>query len=224
MVNPVDPLAARISLDQRSGLLYYTMAKGTSIGDTAVRSRSHLTLERSDSRMEPSAMFQYSSGITDTGSSLGIYADQYVEEDPLPRLEKDSTLQLYYIHMQRALRTCHPVALCAETSKLWEDVATKGDDVKVSMPRMAGTLAGAGCRKIEYSRSCALIAHGILCQVQEISPTGADLFVESLVGAVMEVFDQHYLKVTACVSQATFILTNRWLEKPLAPWWIPRTD
>ena len=215
MARSVDPLTAKISSDRFRGLSCFTISQGTSIASAEASSRSCSTSEHSKSPTKSRAVSQYSSGTSDTGSSPGTYPSQCIEIDCPPLILKDTALQLYYIHMQKALRTCHPAALRAETSILTRGLRAEPDD----SPRVAKIIAKAGCRKIEYSRSCALIAHGIFCQV---SPEEASLFGKSLVDAVMEVFESYYLGVTVCASRVTFILTNLWsgwaLELPGNRW------
>lgn len=197
----VSPLAAQISSDRRCGLSYFTLSQGTSIASAEARSWSCSTSELPNSRTESPATSRYSSRTSDTGSSPDTSLDQGVGKILLPLVVKDSKLQLHYIHMQKALRTCHPAALLAETSNLMPDLMAEPDDVASSMRRVAETLTKAGCSKIEYTRSCALIAHAIFCQVRSVSLEEAGLFGNSLVGAVNGLFNEYNeSKVTACAS------------------------
>lgn len=208
MSEPVDRLALtqRVWGDSRSGR-YYTLPEGEPIG----AARLLCSAPRLTPNPEPSP------GTSDT-------ADRYFKEDPLPLEVKDTHLQLYYVHMQWALRTCHPMLLGDEVSNLMDTLEVEGDHAESSIPRLAKILAQAGYQKIEYSRSCALVAYEIHRRVRSISPAASELFVRSLVCAVTEVFRGYYFEVPACASQSIFILTNRWSEKPLAPQWTRWND
>ena len=82
-----------------------------------------------------------------------------------------------------------------EATNLARDIVAKPADIESSIRTVAETISKAGCRKVEYSRSCALIAHEIHCQLQSTSHNASVLFSDCLVSAVMTVFDRHYLKV-----------------------------
>ena len=158
-----------------------------------------------NSLMDSPTISQYSSGTSDAGSSPGTYVDRHVDEDRLPLQPKDSKLEVYFFRMRKNLDICHPAALYAEAVNLTQDILAKPTDVASSIRAVAETLVKAGCRKIEYSRSCALIAHEIFCQLQSTSHDASISFKDSLVGAVMKVFDGYYLKVTACASRVIFL-------------------
>ena len=151
------------------------------------------------SLLESPASSQFSSDASDTGSSPGVCVDQHVYEDQLPLLTKDPKLQAYFFRMDKTLRTCHSAALHAEAVKLTRDIVADPADVESSIRIVAKTLAKAGHRKVEYSRSCALIAHEIFCQLRS-TLHDASVFVECLVGAVMDIFDGYYLGVTTYAS------------------------
>jgi len=155
-------------------------------------------------------MSQYSSNSSDTGSSPGIRADGCVDETRLPLQTKDPKLQAYFFRMERALYTCHPAAIHAEALNLTRDILAESTDVTSLIRTAAETLAKAGYRKVEYSRSCALIAHEIFYQLQSISYDASVSFKDFLIGAVMKVFDDRYHKVIAYGSQIMCPLSNRW--------------
>ena len=111
--------------------------------------------------------------------------------------------------MERTLRTCHPTALHAEAVSLIRDIVAKPADAESSVRVVAKTLAKAGYRKVEYAKSCALIAHEIFCQLQSTLPDASISFMECLVGAVMETFDGYYLGVTTYTYRATFLRADR---------------
>ena len=157
------------------------------------------------SLMDSPTISQYSSGTSDTGSSPGTYVDRHIDEDHPVLQPKDSKLQVYFFRMEKTLRTCHPAALHAEAVSLTEDILAKPTDVASSIRSVAGILAKAGCRKVEYSRSCALIVHDIFCQLQSTSHEASISFRDCLISAVMKVFDGHYHKVTGCISRAVFL-------------------
>ena len=161
---------------------------------------------------------QFSSDASDTGSSPGAWMDQRVDEDYLPLQVKDPKLQAYFFLMEKALRSCHPAALHVEAEKFTRDILAKPADIESSIRTAAETLARAGYRKVEYSRSCALVAHEIFCRLQSTSHAASVLFRDCLVGAVMKVFDGYYLKVRTCASRAIFLPADHWLGQFVAPW------
>jgi hypothetical protein len=194
-------LSAQITPDHFSGLSTYTISQGTTIRQIKVSPQPPFTPKR---HMDSPTISQYSSDTSDTGSSPGTYADWQAEEQ-LPLQPKDSKLQAYFYRMEVNLRTCHSAALQAEAANFTRDILAKPTDVS-SIRGVAETLAKAGYRKIEHSRSWALIAHDIFCQLQSTSHDASVSFRDSLVDAVMEVFDGYYLKVIGCASQAVFHL------------------
>lgn len=196
-------VSAQIMRDHSSGLLCYTIAQGTTMSHTKTPSRLPTIPELPNSPMESPASSQFSSDTSDAGSSPGAYVDRRVDEDYLPLQTKDPKLQAYFFRMERTLRTCHPAALHAEAVKLMQDIVANTSGVESSIRTVVDTLVKAGHRKVEYSRSCALIAHEIFCQLQSISHDASISFGDRLIGAVMKVFDGYYLKVTTCASRPT---------------------
>ena len=175
--------------------------------------------EPPSSLMESPTILQYSPDSSVTGSSPDTRVDGYVDEDRLPLLPKDPKLQVYFIRMEKALRTCHPAAIHAEVVNLARDIVGERTDVTSSIGTVAETLVKAGCRKVEYSRSCALIAHEIFSQLESTSHDASISFKDSLIGAVMKVFDGHYFKVTAYTSRIMFRLSDHLPGQPVAPRW-----
>jgi len=178
---------------------------------TKVSSRPPPIPELPNPPMDSPISSQFSSDASDTGSSPGAYVDRYVDEDHLPLQVKDPKLQVYFFRMEKTLRTCHPAALSAEAVNLTRDIVSKPADVQSSIRTVAETLAKAGYRKAEYSRSCALIAHEIFCQLQSTSRDASALFKGCLIDSVMEVFDGYYLKVTTYTSWAKLLPADRFL-------------
>jgi len=79
--------------------------------------------------------------------------------------------------------------------KLARDIVSKPADVQTSIQTVAETLAKAGCRKVEYSRSCALVAREVFCQLRSGSRDASTSFRDCLIGSVMKIFDGYYFKV-----------------------------
>ena len=204
MENPANTLSAQIKRDHSSGFLCYTMSQGTMMSHTKVSSRPPPTPEPPMIMMQSPTVSQYSSDTSDAGLSPGIRVDRHADEDRLPLQAKDSKLQAYFFRMERALRTCHPAALCAEAVNLTSDIVTKPMDVASSIRGVAESLTKAGYRKVEYSRSCALIAHEVFCQLRSTSSDAGILFRDSLIDEVMKVFEGYYFKVTVCVLELPF--------------------
>lgn len=142
--------------------------------------------------MESPTLSQFSCDTSDTNSSPGAW---HVDEDYLPLQAKDPKLQVYFVRMEKTLRTCHPAAIQAEATNLTRDIVANPSDTASSIRTVAETLAKAGYRKVEYSRSCALVAHEIFCQLQSASHDASISFRDRLIGDVMKVFDGYYLKV-----------------------------
>jgi len=163
------------------------------------------------------ASSQFSSGTSDTGSSPGVRMDRNAYEDRLPLRAKDSKLQVYFFRMDNALRTCHPAMLHAEALNLTRDIVTESADITSQTQAVAETLAKAGCRRVEYSRSCAIIAHEIFWQLQSTSHDASILFRDYLIDVVMKVFDGYYLRVITYVSRVTFFLANHLSGWSVAP-------
>jgi hypothetical protein len=191
---------------------------------TKVTSRPPPIPELPISPMDSPASSHLSSSTSDTGSSPGAWGDRYVDEDYLPLQIKDAKLQVYFFRMEKTLHTCHPAALHAEAVNLIRDIVANSADVESSIRTVAETLAKAGYRKVEYSRSCALIAHDIFCQLQSTSHDASISFRDCLIGAVMRVFDRHYLNVTICVSLATFLPADRRLYRLICGTSVDSTD
>ena len=187
-----------------SGLHAYTISQGTSTSQTKVTSWRSLVRETSNSLMGSPTISQYSSGTSDTGSSPGTRVDQHVYEYQLPIQPRDTTLQLYFHRMEKNLRTCHPTAIHTEAVNLARDILDKPMDAGSSIQSVVETIVKAGCRKVEYSRSCALVAHEIFCQLQSTSHEASISFRDSLISAVMKIFDGYYFKVNACASGYLF--------------------
>jgi len=171
------------------------------------------------SLMESPTSSQFSSDASDTGSSPGACVDRHVYEDHLPLMTKDPKLQAYFFLMERTLRTCHPAALHAEAVNLTRDIVAKPADVESSIRTVAQTLAKAGYRKVEYSRSCALVAREIFCQLKSTSHDASILFMECLTSAVVEIFDRYYLRVTIYAPLTTFPPADRRLGQSVAHGW-----
>ena len=205
MQKDTSAVSAQISRDHLSGYLCYTISQGTTMGHTKLSSRPPPIPELPNSLMDSPTSSQFSSDTSDTGSSPGGYMDRHVDEDRLPMQTKDPKLQVYFFRMEKALRTCHPAALHAKAVSLTQDITANHTDSASSIRTVAETLARAGCRKVEYSRSCALIAHEIFCQLQSTSHDASISFRDCLIGAVMKVFDGHYLKVTTYAPRAMFL-------------------
>lgn len=121
--------------------------------------------------------------------------EHQANEDHLPLQVKDPKLQAYFFRMEKTLRVCHSAAVRAEAMNLTRDIVAKPTDVASSIRTVAETLARAGRRKVEYSRSCALVAQEIFCELRSISFDASVMFRSCLVDAVMKVFDGYYLKV-----------------------------
>jgi hypothetical protein len=121
--------------------------------------------------------------------------EQRVDDDRLVLLEKDPKLQSYFFRMERALRTCEPAAIQAQVTNLMRDITANPPEVASSIQAVAEKLAKAGYRKVEYSRSCALIARDIFRQLQSTSQSASNSFRDHLSGAVTEAFKGYYLKV-----------------------------
>jgi len=187
-----------------SGFSYYTTSP-TTINHTKATSWPPPVPELPSSLIDSPASSQFSSDASDTGGSPEVWGSQNVYEDQLPLLTKDPKLQAYFFRMEKTLRTCHPTALHAEAVNLTRDIVAKPADVESSVRTVAKTLAKAGYRKVEYSRSCALIAQEIFCQLQSTLPDASISFMECLVGAVMEIFDGYYLGVTTYVYRPGFL-------------------
>jgi len=151
--------------------------------------------EALNSLMESPTISQFSSDTSETGSNPGTWADGYADEDQLPLQTKDPKLQAYFFRMEKALRTCHPAALHAEAVNFTREIVSEPADVQSSIRTAAKTLAKAGYRKVEYSRSCALIAREIFCELQSTSHDASISFRDCLIGSVMKVFNEYYLKV-----------------------------
>ena len=160
--------------------------------------------ELPSSLMESPSSSQFSSDASDTGSSPRACVDQHVYEDHLPLLAKDPKLQAYFFRMEKTLRTCNSAALHTEAVKLTRDIVAKPAEIESSIRIVAKTLAKAGYRKVEYSRSCATIAHEVFCQLQSTSHDASVSFMECLLDAVMGIFDGYYLGVTTYASRSTF--------------------
>lgn len=218
-----DPLSGQITRDHLSGLLHYTVPQGTTISRTKLSFNLPPIPEHPDSQMESPA---HSHSSCDTGDShwgAGAWVDRSFDEVHLPLLVKDTKLQVYFSRMERALSTCHPAAIHAEAVNLTQDIVAKPTDVGSSIQTVAETLAKAGCRKVEYSRSCAFIAHEVLHQLRSISDSASDLFRGCLIGAVMKVFEGHYLKVFTCASFVASLLADHQLGQSVASRWPERT-
>lgn len=132
---------------------------------------------------------------SDPGSSPGSWVDHQADEDYLPLQVKDPKLQAYFFRMEKTLRTCHPAAVQAEAVNLIRDIVARPTEVASSIQTVAETLAKAGCHKVEYSRTCALIAHEIFHQLRSTSFDASTSFNDYLVDAVMRMFDGYYLGV-----------------------------
>lgn len=194
------------------------------MSDTKTSSRPPPIPKLSDSLMGSPTLSQYSSDTSDTGSSPGVYVNRHVDENRLPLQAKDPKLQVYFFRMEKALRTCHPAALHAEAANLTRDIVANPTDVTSSIRTVAETLAKAGYRKVEYSRSCALIAREIFCQLQSTLYDASILFRDCLIGAVMKVFDGYYLKVMTYASRTMFPLSDRRSGQSVAPRWTQWTE
>lgn len=146
-------------------------------------------------QMESPTYSQFSCDTSDTGSSPGSWMDHQANEDHLPLQVKDPKLQAYFFRMEKTLRVCLPAAVHAEAMNLTCEIVAKPTDVASSIRTVAETLARAGRRKVEYSRSCALIASEIFRELRAISFDAGVSFRNCLVDAVMEAFDGYYLGV-----------------------------
>jgi len=195
-----EAVSAQIRQDHRTGLLSYTISREISTSQTKLTSWRYPIPEPPNSSMNSPTISRYSSGTSDTGSSPGTRVDQHVYENHLPMQPRDPKLQLYFHRMEKKLRTCHPTAIHTEAVNLARDILDKPADAGSSIRSVAETIVKAGYRKVEYSRSCALIAHEIFCQLQSTSHGTSISFRDSLISAVMEVFDGYYFKVNACAS------------------------
>ena len=160
-------------------------------------------------QMESPTYSQFSCDTSDTGSSPGSWMDHQANEDHLPLQVKDSKLQAYFFRMEKTLRVCLPAAVHAEAMNLTREIVAKPTDVACSIRAVAETLARAGRRKVEYSRSCALIASEIFRELRAISFDAGVSFRSCLVDAVMEAFDGYYLGVTTSAFLFTFLQANR---------------
>lgn len=119
--------------------------------------------------------------------------------------------------MEKTLRTCHPAALHTEALNLTRNIVAEPANFASSIRTVAETLAKAGYRKVEYSRSCALIAHEIFWQLQSTSHDTSILFGGYLIDAVMKVFDGYYFKVITYASRAMFLLANHRSDWSVVP-------
>ena len=192
MGQDTNAVSAQIMRDHSSGHLCYATFQGTTMRHTETSSRPSPTPDLPTSPVN----FQFPFGVSDTGPSSGAWVDQHADEYRLPLQTKDPKLQAYFFLMEKTLRTCHPAALHAEAVNLTRDIVAKPTDVESSIRTVAETLAKAGYRKVEYSRSCALIAHEIFCQLQSTSHNASISFRDCLIDAVMNVFDGYYLKAS----------------------------
>lgn len=195
-----EAVSAQIRQDYMSGLLCYTVSRGISTSQTKLTSWRPPIPEPPNSLMNSPTISRYSSDTSDTGSSPGTPVDQHVYENNLPMQRKDPKLQLHFLQMEKKLRTCHPTTIHTEAVNLARDILDKPADAGSSIRSVAETIVKAGCQKVEYSRSCALIAHEIFCQLQSTLHGTSIWFRDSLISAVMKVFDGHYLQVNACAS------------------------
>lgn len=205
--------------DHTSGFPYYTTSQGTTKNHTKATPWSPSIHELPNSLIDSPASSQFSSDASDTGASPDAWADQHVYEDHLPLLTKDPKLQAYFFRMEKTLRTCHRAAIHAEAVNLTRDIVAKPADVETSVRMVATTLAKAGHRKVEYSRSCALIAHEIFCQLQSTLPDASTSFMECLVGAAMEIFDGYFLGVTTDAYRAMFLRVDHCSGQFVAHGW-----
>jgi hypothetical protein len=203
-----DPFSAQITRNHQPGLLYYTGPQGATIGRANVSSSLPPIPEVPDSRMESPTYSQSSCDTSETHWSSGAWMDRRVDEDYLPLLVKDTKLQVYFMRMEKALSTFHPAAIHAEAMNLTGDMVANTTDVASSVRTTAETVARAGYRKVEYSRSCALIAQEIFYQLRSVSEHASEMFREFLIGAVMNVFDGYYLNVFACSPLSMFLVTD----------------
>lgn len=196
MGKDAEPLSAQITRDHSSGLHCYMVSQGTSMNHAKVSSQPILIPTPSNSQMEsPVYYYQSSCDTSDASSSPGSWVDHQANEDRLPMQVKDPKLQAYFYRMQKALLTCHPAAIQAEAESLARDIVAKPTEVEPSIRRVAETLARAGCRKVEYSRSCALVAHEIFCRLRSTSFDASSSFRNCLIDEVVKVFDGYYLGV-----------------------------
>lgn len=197
MAKGTDPLSAQIARDHLSGLLCYNVSQGKTMSHTQASSRPPPTSEFPTSHMESPTLSQFSCDTSDTNSSPGAWPDQHIDQDHLPLQVKDAKLQVHFFRMEKTLRTCHPAAVYAEAVNLTKEIVAGPVDVASSIQTVAETLTRAGCRRVEYSRSCALIAHEIFCQLQSTSYDASISFRDSLIHAAMKLFEGYYLKVSA---------------------------
>lgn len=168
--------------------------------------------ELPDSQMESPTYSQSSCDTGDVYCRPGARVDQRTDEDYLPLLVKDAKLQVYFFRMENTLRTHHTAAIHAEAVKLVQDIVTNPTDIASSIQTAAETLARAGYRKVEHSRSCALVAQEVFYQLRSISDGASDSFRGCLINAVMRVFEGHYLKVSTYASRAASLLANHLLD------------
>lgn len=161
---------------------------------TKVSSAPAPTSELPNPTME-SPISSESSDTSDASSSPGTSVEWPIDEDRLPLERKDPKLQAYFFRMERALRTCHPAALHAEAVNLAQGIDPEAVDLLPSVEAVAEMVAKAGCRKVEYSRSCALVAREIFYQLQSTSQATSISFRDCLIGSAMKVFNKHYVKV-----------------------------
>lgn len=188
--------------DYSSGFPYYSTPQRTTTMNYAKRPSWPLAVP--EFSMGSPTFSHFSSDTSETGSSPGACVDRHVDVDQLPLQTKDPKLQAYFFRMEKTLRTCHPNALHAETANLTRDIVANPTDIESSIRTVAEALAKAGCRKVEYSKSCAVIANKIFHQLRSTSHDAGASFAECLIGAVMKTFDGYYLKVTAYASGLCF--------------------
>lgn len=187
---------AQITRRQPPRLLYTTGPQGaTHIGHTHASYSLPPIPEVPDSQMESPTYSQSSCDTSETHWSAGASTDGRGNDDHLHLLVKDTKLQLYFMRMERELCTCPPAAIDAEVVKLTREIMAKPTEVGTSIQTAAETVARAGYRKVEYSRSCALLAYEIFYQLGSVSDDASGLFRDHLIGTVMKVFEGHYLNV-----------------------------
>lgn len=201
------PLSAQVVGDHSSGVVYYTVSQGRTTSCTTLPSIP----EFPESQMESPTYSQSSSDTGDTHWSTDAYMGRRVDEDYLPLIVKDSKLQAYFYRMEMTLRVFNPATIHAEAANLTREIVARPTDVGSSIQTAAETLVRAGYRKVECSRSCALIAHEIFYQLRSISDSASDSFRDCLIGAVTEIFEGYYLKVFAYASCATFLIADHQL-------------
>lgn len=195
MGKDTDPLSTQITRDHMSGLHCYTVSSGTTINHTKLSSQPPSVPPLPNAQME-SPTYSYSSCDTsDASSSPGSWTDPQFNEGHLPLQVKDPKLQVYFFRMEKTLRTCHPAAIQAEALNLAQEIVANPVNIGTSIRTVAETLAKAGCRKVEYSRTCGLIAHEIFHQLRSTSLDASASFRDCLIDVVMRVFDGYYLGV-----------------------------